>query len=157
MSVVGALIEVTGGNVRNDHFYLRDAQFLFPASVVQGNRMCESKREQRRIVGRTYRPKTSAIPYLLMHMRFPCSVVGGSNSDDKAENELTVEFVPGSTVKTDIAGDKMILRNRSAVRDFFQRAGVEEGDRILGNCRSSCSSRVEDFALSLLELHLCPS
>jgi hypothetical protein len=109
MSVVGALIEITGGNVRNDHFYLRDAQFLFPASVV-----------------------------------------GGSNSDDQADDELTVEFVPGLTVKTDIAGDKMILRNRSAVRDFFKKASVEEGDRVLVEVVDRLALRVSKISRLLV-------
>lgn len=59
------------------------------------------------------------------------SVIGGSNRAQAAEERLIVEFQPGRTVETDVAGDKMILRNRAAVRDFFDRAAVSGGDRIL--------------------------
>jgi hypothetical protein len=33
-------------------------------------------------------------------------------------------------VETDIAGDKMIFRERAAVRDFFERAGASEDDQV---------------------------
>jgi hypothetical protein len=42
-----------------------------------------------------------------------------------------VQFVPVSTIKTDIAGDKMILRDRSATREFFDQAKVVAGDRVV--------------------------
>jgi hypothetical protein len=45
--------------------------------LTQGYRMCESKQEQKRIVGRTYRPKNPAIPCLFVHMRFPCRLTRG--------------------------------------------------------------------------------
>jgi hypothetical protein len=90
MSVVGVIIKMTGGNMRNSHIYLNDVGFLLPDSVI-----------------------------------------GGANEIDKAREELTVEFVPGSTIKSDIAGDKMILRKRQPVREFFELADVIEGDRIV--------------------------
>jgi hypothetical protein len=104
MAIVGALIEISSGNERNHHIYLREAQFLFPASVI-----------------------------------------GGSNEEDSAEEELTVQFVPGSTIKTDIAGDKMILRNRSATKEFFAKASVVAGDRIVVERIDRTTFRISKF------------
>src|SRR6202035_2620458 len=42
--------------------------------------MCESKQEQKRIVGRTYRPKNSAIPCVFMDMRLPCPCGEGAKA-----------------------------------------------------------------------------
>lgn len=60
----------------------------------------------------------------------PESVIGGSNQDDAAACRLTVAFHPGETVETDIAGDKMLLRCRGAVADFYKRSGVKRGDLV---------------------------
>lgn len=60
----------------------------------------------------------------------PADSIGGS-SKAEAGRPVQVTFTPGFTVGTDIAGDKMILRERGAVRDFYQRTGAEEGDAIL--------------------------
>ena len=62
---------------------------------------------------------------------FSSTVIGGGNKSDLADESLTVEFQPGRTVETDIAGDKMIFRERSAVKDFFERSGAVEGDRVI--------------------------
>jgi len=105
MSMVGALIEISGGNIRNHHIYLGDASSLFPKSVV-----------------------------------------GGKNTSEAAKEELSVEFVPGSTIRTDIAGDKMIFRNRAAVREFFEVAGVVEGDRILVEIVAASTLRVSKIS-----------
>ena len=58
----------------------------------------------------------------------PDNVIGGSNREDAAIRQLTVVFHPGATVETDVAGDKMLLRCRGAVSDFFARASAKEGD-----------------------------
>jgi len=105
MSIIGVIIEISGGNKRNHHFYLRDAQFLFPPSVI-----------------------------------------GGGNESEKADEDLTVEFVPGPTIRTDIAGDKMILRNRAAVREFFDRAAINEGDRIAIERVDRAALRISKFS-----------
>lgn len=63
----------------------------------------------------------------------PEDAIGGSNAD-AAGTPLTVKFVPGSTIKTDIAGDKMIFRNRAAVRQFFERSGAGAGDAVEISC-----------------------
>lgn len=55
--------------------------------------------------------------------------IGGSNSD-AAGTQLTVTFVPGSTIDTDVAGDKMIFRNRAAVRQFFDLSDAAAGDAV---------------------------
>jgi hypothetical protein len=41
-----------------------------------------------------------------------------------------VTFSPGDIVETDIDRTKRILRAQSAVGDFFERAGVCEGDSL---------------------------
>lgn len=60
----------------------------------------------------------------------PSEVLGGSNKTMAANALLTVIFSPGETVETDIAGDKMLLRCRGAVKDFFNRSGAMPGDAV---------------------------
>lgn len=50
---------------------------------------------------------------------FPADAIGGGNRRSAASRLLTVSFEPGPTVRTDIAGDKMILRDRKSVGQFF--------------------------------------
>ena len=88
-NTVGSVVELTDGNVRNHHIYLREMGWL------------------------------------------PASVIGGGNASETAEDKLTVTFSPGKTVTTDIAGDKMIFRERGAVRDFFERVGAAGGTRVV--------------------------
>jgi hypothetical protein len=69
---------------------------------------------------------------------FPSQAVGGSDSTQLADRLLTVTFIPGVTVQSDITGrDRLkrpgrskhcFLRNRGAVRDFFERSGAQAGD-----------------------------
>ena len=47
-----------------------------------------------------------------------------------ATSSLIVVFEPGETVETDIASDKMSLRCRGAVSDFFKRSGAMPGNRV---------------------------
>ena len=86
---VGSVIELTEGNVRNHHIYLRGMSWL------------------------------------------PASAIGGGNATDAAADQLTVTFSPGQTVRTDVAGDKMIFRERGAVRDFFERVDAKGGTRLV--------------------------
>lgn len=79
-------IQLTAGNIRNGHFYLRSAERLLPNDCI-----------------------------------------GGSNKDQAAKS-IRVQFEPGMLVESDIAGDKMILRSRAQVRDFFGRTGAKAGD-----------------------------
>jgi len=60
----------------------------------------------------------------------PDGVVGGSNRDSAAVRGVTVVFDPGETVETDIDGDKMLLRCRGAVSDFYARSGVKAGNLV---------------------------
>ena len=60
----------------------------------------------------------------------PAGGIGGKNATETG-SPFTVKFEPGMTVETDLDGTKMILRNRQAVRDFFERTAVAEGDVIL--------------------------
>jgi hypothetical protein len=61
---------------------------------------------------------------------FPQDAIGGSSRSETAVHSITVSFIPGETVETDIDRTKRILRARSVVGDFFERAGVREGDSI---------------------------
>ncbi|MBV9548909.1 MAG: hypothetical protein JO256_04470 [Alphaproteobacteria bacterium] len=90
MPSTGIWVELTDGNVRNDHIYLRDVLSFFPANAV-----------------------------------------GGSNETSAASSTISVEFSPGERVETDIDGDKLILRKRGPVRDFFSRSGAKGGDVVL--------------------------
>jgi len=96
-----ASLKLTGGNIRNNHFYVVGLEVITPPNTI-----------------------------------------GGPNSATRAANTITVTFVPGQTIETDIAGDKMILRNRSAVGDFFDRIAAKEGDRIVVEHDGGSSWRV---------------
>jgi hypothetical protein len=83
------VIEVTGGNLRNNHIYLRSALDLIPKDAI-----------------------------------------GGTKADEPGV-PIKVNFVPGVSVKTDLPSDKLFLRCRSEVGDFFGRAGVKEGNFVV--------------------------
>ncbi|WP_081531610.1 hypothetical protein [Rhodovulum sp. P5] len=85
----GAVVRLSGGNVRNNHFYLR------------------------------------GMPWL------PPEVIGGPNASSAAAEKLTVVFSNGQCIQTDVAGDKMILRDRGAVRKFFSDIKAQDGTEIL--------------------------
>jgi hypothetical protein len=90
------ILTVTGGNIRNSHFYL-------PLDF------------------------------------FPHDAIGGSNRSETAARTISVTFSTGEMVETDIDRTKRILRARSAVGDFFERAGVCEGDSLrLTNTGAYC-------------------
>jgi hypothetical protein len=57
----------------------------------------------------------------------PQGGVGGSSANERGV-PFTVAFQPGSTIETDVAVDKMILRDRGAVRAFFEAAAADVGD-----------------------------
>ncbi|TGU93186.1 hypothetical protein EN794_032515 [Mesorhizobium sp. M00.F.Ca.ET.151.01.1.1] len=62
-----------------------------------------------------------------MRHLIPVGGVGGTNKGDLGR-PFIVRFDPGSEHETDVAGDKMLLRCRGAVRHFFSQAGAQEGD-----------------------------
>lgn len=62
----------------------------------------------------------------------PAGGVGGTNKAERGR-VFTVRFEPGEAVETDIAGDKMTLRCRGAVRAFFKKVGASKGDIVLVN------------------------
>lgn len=95
-------IPLTGGNIRNSHFYLRAASHLLPADCI-----------------------------------------GGGNKGSAAK-KIRVQFVPGMLAECDVAGDKMILRRRAEVRDFFKRTEAKVGD-----CVRFCRVGDYDFETSL--------
>lgn len=61
----------------------------------------------------------------------PDSIGGSSRAEAGPPVLVTFTFTLGITVETDIAGDKMILRERGAVREFYRQTGAHEGDEIL--------------------------
>lgn len=82
-------IPLTGGNIRNGHFYLRGALDTLPADSIGGANKAASGRP------------------------------------------VTLTFVPGETIDTDVDGTKMIFRSRSSVSRFFELSGACEGDTVL--------------------------
>ncbi len=61
---------------------------------------------------------------------FPQDAIGGGNKSQSAARTISVTFIPGTAVETDIDRTKRILRARGAIADFFARAGVREGDTV---------------------------
>lgn len=59
----------------------------------------------------------------------PSDCIGGSNKSDLGK-PIRVTFEPGPSVDCDVAGDKMILRARAQVGDFFERSGSRAGDTL---------------------------
>lgn len=62
---------------------------------------------------------------------FPDDAVGGSNKQEIADELLTISFDGARTVRTDIDGEKRILRDRGAVGEFMTNASLQEGDLVL--------------------------
>ncbi len=62
--------------------------------------------------------------------RIPSPAIGGSNRKQAGE-AIRITFQHGQSVDTDIDGSKMILRNRAAVRQFFDASGAKGGDTVL--------------------------
>ncbi len=59
----------------------------------------------------------------------PPGGVGGKNKGHPGSS-FSVRFEPGPTIETDVDGDKMILRNRKAVRAFLEASAAVEGDQV---------------------------
>jgi len=60
----------------------------------------------------------------------PDDAIGGGSRAFLAKGAITVVFDPGTAVETDVAGDKLLLRCRGEVGDFFTRAGAVDGDLV---------------------------
>jgi hypothetical protein len=60
---------------------------------------------------------------------FPDGAVGGSGEEQHGRL-LTVTFLPGTTVETDIVKSKKMFRRRAAVGNFFAEAEIVEGDSV---------------------------
>jgi len=82
------IVELTGGNVRNSHLYLREALGFFPEDSI-----------------------------------------GGSNAGESGK-PIKLRFA-GEEVESYIDGSKAIFRDRGAMRRFFEREHIEEGDLVL--------------------------
>lgn len=84
------IINLTGGNIRNGHIYLRTAYALFPDDVI-----------------------------------------GGSNKNRRALKSLSLYFDGlADPIRTDIAGDKMIFRDRASCSEFFRIHRLQAGDQV---------------------------
>lgn len=59
----------------------------------------------------------------------PDDTIGGSNRHS-AGSPIRVQFVPGPSIDTDVAGDKMIFRDRKAVKQFFADSDAQPGDSV---------------------------
>jgi hypothetical protein len=57
----------------------------------------------------------------------PDGGIGGKNKEARGQT-FTVRFEPGPTIETDVDGEKMILRDRKAVRAFLEASAAEEAD-----------------------------
>jgi hypothetical protein len=60
----------------------------------------------------------------------PADAIGGPDKGEAARS-LTVSFDGGETVESDVAGDKMILRERGAVRRFLAEHRAQAGDEMV--------------------------
>lgn len=59
----------------------------------------------------------------------PKDCIGGNNKSIPGRS-ITVRFEGGASVETDIDGDKMILRRRAPIGEFFARSGCRSGDTL---------------------------
>ncbi len=66
---------------------------------------------------------------------FPSDSIGGSNKLSPAKKEISITFAGNDPVKTDIAGDKMIFRNRSWTAEFIRHYRLKAGDQIAIECQ----------------------
>jgi hypothetical protein len=66
--------------------------------------------------------------YVPVDFFFHKDAVGGRNRCESAPRTVSVTFIPGGSIETDIDETKRILRARASVGDFFTRAGIAEGD-----------------------------
>jgi len=90
------------------------------------------------LTGGNLRNRTIYLKAILDDDFFPKEARGGSDKTQIADRLLTVTFVPGMTVRFDIAGadrfnrprrsNHRFLRDRTAVKDFFERSGGKPGD-----------------------------
>ncbi len=105
-----------------------------------------------RVIGRVdgdlaYVPITHAnITHNHLYLRtilsfFPEEAIGGSDKSQQANRLLTLCYVPGNIVKTDIAGRNRrsreprsthyFFRDRGGMKDFFARSNAQEGDTVV--------------------------
>lgn len=77
---------------------------------------------------------------------FPKSAIGGSDKTQCAAELLTVNYMPGDSVMTDIAGPdrlggqpgKFIFRDRASIKKFFARSAAEPGDEVVIRRDGAC-------------------
>jgi hypothetical protein len=80
---------------------------------------------------------------------FPEGSIGGSDKSQLAKQLLTICYVPGNMVRTDIAGPNQrnrearsahyFFRDRAGMKDFFARSTAQEGDTVVV-CREGPNS-----------------
>ncbi len=83
-------VEITQGNIDNNHIYLRS-----------------------------------------FFDRFPEDAIGGSNRQEKAARDVTVDWGGGAPVRTDLDGSKRFFRARGWIRNFFELNDAAPGDRVI--------------------------
>lgn len=72
---------------------------------------------------------------------FPEDSIGGSDETQRAKLMLTVQYVPGTTVRTDISGPNRasrekrsahyFFRERAPIKTFFARTNAQAGDTVV--------------------------
>ena len=62
---------------------------------------------------------------------FPPDSIGGSNKTESGKQLTLHVYGFHETIKTDIAGDKMIFRKRDWVGRFFKANQLKQGDKIV--------------------------
>ena len=72
----------------------------------------------------------------------PAGGIGGKNKRDLGQ-KFTVVFEPGGAIETDVAGDKMILRDRAAVRAFFEATDARAGDVVIVTSLNTSGLKVQ--------------
>jgi hypothetical protein len=97
-----AVIPLTAGNIKNNHFYLRSILSFFPDAAIGGSDASQASRELLTIV---YRPGPP----------------GPSRTDIAGPNRASREK----------RSSHYFFRERTPIREFFARSGAEEGDEVV--------------------------
>lgn len=76
---------------------------------------------------------------------FPTDAIGGSSKDDQALRKISIDWGDDCPIETDIAGDKMILRQRGWFGEFVSHFRLTAGDKVI-------LTRHGDYTYSILPL-----
>lgn len=61
---------------------------------------------------------------------FPNDCIGGTNKADHAKKQITLDWDNGESIKSDIASDKKIIRDRSWAKKFIVKFNLKEKDLV---------------------------